>query len=94
MFGQETQWHLGEPSSYQHPLGPTDVLLDPLSIPRVAQLPGGQATEKEETARKQPTDQKQPPRHALSITEIEDDQEEVCLVHYTVLMIKFYTVSI
>ena len=34
-LGQEKQWWLGDASTYQHPLAPVDVLLDPLSIPDV-----------------------------------------------------------
>lgn len=34
-LGQEKQWWLGDASTYQHPLAPVDVLLDPLSIPEV-----------------------------------------------------------
>ena len=31
-FGQEKRWQLGVPSTYQHPLAPSDTLLDPTSI--------------------------------------------------------------
>ena len=34
-LGQEKQWWLGDASTYQHPLAPVDVLLDPLSIPEM-----------------------------------------------------------
>lgn len=31
-FGQEKRWQLGVPSTYQHPLAPSDTLLDPTNI--------------------------------------------------------------
>lgn len=31
-FGQEKRWQLGVPSTYQHPLAPSDTLLDPSNI--------------------------------------------------------------
>ena len=34
-LGQEKQWWLGDASTYQHPLAPLDVLMDPLSVPDV-----------------------------------------------------------
>ena len=40
-FGQEKRWQLGVPSSYQHPMAPSDTLLDPKSI---AQQGGGLRT--------------------------------------------------
>ena len=31
-FGQEKRWQLGVPSTYQHPLAPSDTLTDPSSM--------------------------------------------------------------
>ena len=32
-FGQDQKWKLGDPSTYQHPLAPKDVLMDQDSLP-------------------------------------------------------------
>ena len=33
-FGQPNIWEITSPSSYQHPMAPYDVLVDPLSVPK------------------------------------------------------------
>ena len=32
-FGQPNMWDISSPSTYQHPMAPYDVLVDPLSVP-------------------------------------------------------------
>lgn len=32
-FGQPNVWDITAPSTYQHPMAPYDVLVDPLSVP-------------------------------------------------------------
>lgn len=34
-FGQKQFWDIGNTATYQHPLAPKDVLLDPLTIPAI-----------------------------------------------------------
>ena len=33
-FGQPNVWDITTPTSYQHPMAPYDVLVDPLSVPK------------------------------------------------------------
>ena len=48
-FGQPNIWDIALPSSYQHPMAPYDVLVDPLSVPNHPRL---ETTESETTNEK------------------------------------------
>lgn len=37
-FGQKESWDITNTGTYQHPLAPKDVLLDPLTIPTLTQM--------------------------------------------------------
>lgn len=65
-FGQDKQWKLGDPLSYQHPMGPRDILLEISSVPEVqeSEPPSPEAISK-----------KVHPQAPLKVTELESNEE-------------------
>lgn len=43
-FGQDKPWQLGNNRTYQHPVAPKDVLLDPMTLPAAASSDSTQST--------------------------------------------------
>jgi len=79
-LGQEMQWRLGDASTYQHPLSPMDILLDPLSVPDVKPL---QHASQLEEAKKSPKQQQQQQQWAVkqkqfggNVLDVESEEEE------------------
>ena len=65
-FGQEKQWKLGDPLSYQHPMGPRDILLDISSVPEI---------EEPEPPSPEAISRKTHPQAPLKVTELENNEE-------------------
>lgn len=77
-FGQEGRWRLGDPATYQHPLSPSDVLLDPQTVPEI-ESPEEEAQDTDKTVETQRSlhEQRQSSALPLDITDVDSGEEQV-----------------